>query len=640
MKKSISAILLVFAFLLLFVACGGENPGDKQKDSLYNVTIEFDYGGDISVKSSFTDLSGKQTITVSNTDLTCNNSKVTAEGETGYTFDGWYLPGETTSRTNSFTISAATTITAKYTANTYTVSFNGNGSESDPNPTSKTVTFGKPYGNLPPDLTTATDGVFFRGWYDDVTSGTEITPATIVTTASDHTLYAHWTNSGKYTVKIEIEYNGDLVYETRFIDLQGSQTIKINDDVIGCGDCTANARKKKGYTFDGWYLPGEATSKTDSFDVTSSTTITAKHTANKYTVKFDGNGADSPDPAEIVVTYGKPYGDCVQWPSVLTKTDYDFRGWYDDVTGGNEITSETDVKIDSDHTLYARWTEKPKYLCFTAEEANASIKMIKKGKPYSINLQYSTDVYAENWIDYTIGSTVVILENVGDKVYFKAKDINSNFSKNYQNYYCFVTSEGKVEVSGNIMSLIDAQCKATTLPEGCFASLFTKCSQIITASDLELPAKSLSKSCYLSMFKGCTGLKAAPELKALKLAESCYSSMFEGCTGLTSSPALPATTLAGYCYSFMFEDCTSLTTPSALPAGKLEMYCYYSMFDGCSSLKISECEVDDECSGTKIFTCPATGQFWEVLDMFKGACDTEGYFSGTPEQGKTYYYHL
>lgn len=69
----------------------------------------------------------------------------------------------------------------------YTVTFDPqSGSVS---PTSKTVTYGLTYGTLPdPKRAKYT----FAGWYTKASGGTKITASSTVTTAANHTLYAHW----------------------------------------------------------------------------------------------------------------------------------------------------------------------------------------------------------------------------------------------------------------------------------------------------------------------------------------------------------------------------------------------------------------------------------------------------------------
>lgn len=83
------------------------------------------------------------------------------------------------------------TVTAIYTAQTYTVTLDANGGELGSN--SVTVTYGQPYGELP-EPTAYDDSVAFDGWYTAAVGGEQVTEATIVTTTADHTLYAHWRN--------------------------------------------------------------------------------------------------------------------------------------------------------------------------------------------------------------------------------------------------------------------------------------------------------------------------------------------------------------------------------------------------------------------------------------------------------------
>lgn len=74
------------------------------------------------------------------------------------------------------------------------------------------------------------------------------------------------------------------------------------------------------------------------------------------------------------------------------------------------------------------WTKKEPAatpLCFTAEEANSTVRLDKNGSPAAISLETSTD--GSTWTDYSwTGSTgdTVTLTSVGDKVYFRAKTEN------------------------------------------------------------------------------------------------------------------------------------------------------------------------------------------------------------------------
>ena len=244
---------------------------------------------------------------------------------------------------------------------------------------------------------------------------------------------------------------------------------------------------------------------------------------------------------------------------VLTKTETGSE-WADAPAGGDNTTD---------------------YLCFTADEANSTVRLDKNGTPSTISLEYSTD--KKTWTEYTwsgnTGATIT-LANIGDKVWWRGD--NTTLSADSNKYYKFVMS-GKIKALGNIMSLIDKTCKSVTIPTAyCFAYLFNGCTSLTKAP--ELPAKTLAKYCYNDMFSGCRSLTKAPELPATTLAESCYCNMFGGCRSLTKAPELPATTLALGCYKGMFGGCSSLTKAPELPATTLAESCYYNMFGGCSSL--------------------------------------------------------
>ena len=132
------------------------------------------------------------------------NVTLTANGfsRTGYTFAGWATtPTGVVTYTNSQTVTkpnltatpgGTATLYAKWTGRTYTVTFNARGGSSL-SPASKTVTMGATYGTLA--TVTPPAGKVFSGWYTSAGGGTLVESTTQVTTASDHTLYAHYATS-------------------------------------------------------------------------------------------------------------------------------------------------------------------------------------------------------------------------------------------------------------------------------------------------------------------------------------------------------------------------------------------------------------------------------------------------------------
>ena len=121
----------------------------------------------------------------------------------GYTFAGWY----TTSATSGGTKATSTTSVplnggtyyARYTGNTYTVTYNANGGSVSSS--SKSVTYGNTYGTLPTPTRT---GWSFTGWYTASTGGTRITSTSTVATANNHTIYAQWTDNIAPTLSIQV----------------------------------------------------------------------------------------------------------------------------------------------------------------------------------------------------------------------------------------------------------------------------------------------------------------------------------------------------------------------------------------------------------------------------------------------------
>ena len=164
---------------------------------------------------------------------------------------------------------------------------------------------------------------------------------------------------------------------------------------------------------------------------------------------------------------------------------------------------------------------------------------------------------------------ILITEDIGipvsplDEVHFYGNGTNGATN---------IVSTNNVELSGNIMSLVDEENFATitTMEGASFAGLFAGKDYpggtfIINASGLLLPATTLSENCYSGMFAGCSELTDTPtELPALTLAPGCYSNMFEGCDKLSDAPHLPAPELVDRCYASMFYQCGTLQNVTCL----------------------------------------------------------------------------
>lgn len=113
--------------------------------------------------------------------------------KTGYTFAGWY---DNTSLTGTAVTKIAADATenktfyAKWTANSYKVTFDYQGATGNNTTKETNVTYNATYGTLPAPTKT---GYTFQGWYTQTGGkGSEILAATTVKITAAQTLYAHW----------------------------------------------------------------------------------------------------------------------------------------------------------------------------------------------------------------------------------------------------------------------------------------------------------------------------------------------------------------------------------------------------------------------------------------------------------------
>ena len=286
-----------------------------------NVTVTFDgNGGTVSVKT--------KTVTVGET-----YGSLSSASRQGYTFDGWY-----TAKSGGTHITAKTKVTnnknhtlyAHWTANTYTVTFNGDGVKVSPE--SKKVKFNSTYGTLP---SPQKYGYTFEGWYTARNGkGTKITANSTVSTASNHTLFAKWKPIKR---KLIFDANGGTVSPT-------SKEVTYDEKL---GDLPTP--KKKGFTFAGW-----STKKTgDPKYVNSNTKFKQDTNLTVYarwnvTVSFVTNGGSKVADRKYVID--KQY-DKLPAP---TKSGYRFLGWYRGTTGNSRIY-ESDKASTEVKTMYARW---------------------------------------------------------------------------------------------------------------------------------------------------------------------------------------------------------------------------------------------------------------------------------------------
>ena len=113
---------------------------------------------------------------------------------------------------------------------------------------------------------------------------------------------------------------------------------------------------RTGYTFVDWYTNKECTGTPWDFStnlVQNNTTLYAKWSLNKYTLKFDARGGKTSTSSKTVSYNGQ-----IGTLPTPTKSGYIFAGWYPAQDGsGTKYTSKSKMPARN-MTLYAKWTKK------------------------------------------------------------------------------------------------------------------------------------------------------------------------------------------------------------------------------------------------------------------------------------------
>ena len=200
----------------------------------------------------------------------------------GYTFAGWYLDGK--AYDFDAPVTENLTLTANWTVNRYTITFDTDGG-------SAIAPITQDYGTAvtaPADPTRT--GYTFAGWTPEI-------PAAMP--AENLTIKAKWTVN-QYTITFDTD--------------GGSAIAPITQD-YGTAVTAPADPTRTGYTFAGWTPEIPATMPAEDL------TIKAKWTVNQYTLTFDTDGGSA------IAPITQDYGTAVTAPADPTRTGYTFAGW-------------------------------------------------------------------------------------------------------------------------------------------------------------------------------------------------------------------------------------------------------------------------------------------------------------------------
>ena len=281
--------------------------------------------------------------------------------KTGYTFAGWYekpelsgnpvtdIPTNSTENLNFY---------AKWTANTYTVTFDANGGSVSQ--TSAVTVAGK-LTSLP---TPTYDGYDFLGWYTQKDGGDKVTTDTVFTV--DSTIYAHWQN----IPVTNLELNKDsLTLQEKSSDIL-TATVKpdnaTNKDVIWESSDTSIATVDASGKVTA-ISAGSATitaTAADGSEVSASCSVTVTHGNMVHTPKKDATcTADGNEEYWTCETCGKYFSDAngnteiAEDSWIISAINHNWNDavytWNDD---GSTCTAARTCKNDKSHTETSKAT--------------------------------------------------------------------------------------------------------------------------------------------------------------------------------------------------------------------------------------------------------------------------------------------
>jgi uncharacterized repeat protein (TIGR02543 family) len=231
-------------------------------------------------------------------------------------------------------------IYAKWTVNTYTITFDAEGGSVTPS--TQLVTYDAVHGTLP---TPSRTGYDFLGWWTgDNGTGKQVLETTLVATAANYKLYAKW--------KAKVL--------TATYDPEGGSVSPLYKTVtFGAVYGTLAIPLRVGYTFAGWWTGDNGTGTqviaTAKVLNQENHTLYAKWTSKTYKVTYNAKGG-SVTPLYKLVSFGMAYGPL----ATPVRSGYRFSGWWTGDNGaGTPVTSDSLVTVAANHTLYARWEATP-----------------------------------------------------------------------------------------------------------------------------------------------------------------------------------------------------------------------------------------------------------------------------------------
>ena len=519
MKKL--ALLLILAVIFAFAGCQGES--SESETVYYKVSFVSDSGDTIEPQ------------TVESGKTTTEPSKPT---KTGYTFSAWY-DGE-----NAFDFSTPitkdTTLTAKWTANTYTVTLSNNGGESQVN-----VTFGEKLGDLEsvPSMANSSFGGFYTEEYakGEKFIDSDGKGCKAYEIASDTTLYAAWGYRISYENLRERENPNPEIYT-------GEEDIALLD-----------LENIMGFAFAGWYDAETDGNKVETIakgEYGAKTLYARWETTIFSTVSFDTKGIGE------IASQTVGYTDKAVEPENPENYPYDLMGWYTSSDGGEALSEnpfDFESEITEDVKLYAKWE-----IHATAADVTDKISAMQKSDTVFVSGEITNDRIKE------IGTAIKA------KSFGIALDLSDTTGLTSIEKYAF-------ERCSSLTSIV--------IPDGVTSIGYSSFSDCSSLTNIEIPDSVTSiKEFAFSDCSSLTSIEIPDSVTSIK------EFAFSDCSSLTSIEIPDSVTSIGtHGYGCSFSGCSRLTS-IVIPDGVTSIR--YSTFSGCSSL--TSIEIPDSVTSIEV----------------------------------------
>lgn len=337
----------------------------------------------------------------------------------GYKFAGWSetSDGEIKYKDKEYVLNisgdaASKTLYAVWTPNTYNIAFNGNGGESDIDVQAikygeSTELKGDGYkrGYELKEWNTKPDGsgkVYKK--YEEVLNLTDQDDETI-------TLYAQW-KAKEYSILLNKD-DGSYTAYTRISHTYGTVT-KLPTNIT-----------KAGYDFAGWYDSdsGEVVYEIAADKYSFPECYVAQWVPASYEITYNTNDG--------IINTGKVeyyyHETGISLPTDVTKSYYDFAGWYDNADFEGTAITEISADASGDKVLYAKWTPKKYKVTLNMDDAIYEFE-IDYVKEYTYGIErklwapYRKGYSFEGWYDNAEfnGESIksIAAGESGDKVYY------------------------------------------------------------------------------------------------------------------------------------------------------------------------------------------------------------------------------